>query len=149
MAGNLDIGKLITILIAFFIGVFFFGDKIMYWYDHKEDMPLRLSKIVYTKNDFVSLSANEQSKLLKEVATACINKHHIEKLSCDDTSYWLAGSLEKKGVDTELAIEWMEPCSYACYEGKFDLATYEAMHPVEVEKVKVKTESTKWIWDED
>jgi len=124
----------------------------MFWYEHKEDMPLALSKIVYTQADFQKLSAQDQSSLLKEVANACINKHHIDKLSCDDTTYWLAGNLEKEGVDTDLAIEWMEPCSYACSNGKFDPIAYERMNPKKKEKKAgstEKTEGTKWIWEED
>ncbi|PHR55758.1 MAG: hypothetical protein COA44_09895 [Arcobacter sp.] len=152
MVGNLDIGKLITIVMLFLIGAFFFGDKIMFWYDHKEDMPLSLSKVIYTQNDFQKLSSKEQSGLLKEVASVCINKHHIDKLSCDDTSYWLAGSLEKKGVDTQMAISWMKPCSYACENGKFDPAVYEAMNPItgaKMDKKPEKSKGTKWIWEED
>lgn len=152
MVGNLDIGKLVTIVMFFLIGVFFFGDKIMFWYEHKEDMPLTLSKIVYTENDFKNLPIKEQQTLLNEVANICINKHHIDKLSCADTSYWLAGTLEKKGVDTDLAIEWMKPCIYACENGKFDPAVYEAMNPItgsKMEKSSKKSEGTKWIWEED
>lgn len=152
MVGNLDIGKLISIVMLILIAMFFFGDKVMFWYEHKEDMQLKLSKVIYTENDFQKLSVNEKKTLLKEVADVCINKHHIDKLSCDDTSYWLAGSLEKKGVDTDLAISWMKPCSYACYNGKFDPAVYEAMNPVTGAKMDEKSEKskgTKWIWEED
>jgi len=152
MVGNLDIGKLISIVFVFLIGMYFFGDKIMFWYEHQEDMKLNLSKVVYTQNDFNKLPQTEQSALLTEVANICINKHHIDKLSCDDTSYWLAGGLEKKGVDTELAISWMKPCVEACYNGKFDPAVYEAMNPTSTTKAdqkSQKSEGTKWIWEED
>ena len=152
MVGNFDIGKIVSIVLFLLIGLYFFSDKVMFWYEHKEDMQLNLSKTVYTQDDFQNLSNTEQSHLLNEVANSCINKHHIDKLSCDDTSYWLAGTLEKKGVDTELAISWMKPCTYACYNGKFDQAVYEAMNPVVAEKKQKKvqkSEGTKWIWEED
>ncbi|HIC42762.1 MAG TPA: hypothetical protein EYO73_00245 [Sulfurimonas sp.] len=152
MSGSLDIGKLVTIVMLFFIGAYFFSDKVMFWYEHKEDMSLNLSKTVYTKDDFENFLVDEQQSLLAEVANVCINKHYIDKLSCEDTTYWLARSLEKKGVDTELAIEWMKPCSYACSNGKFDAALYEKMNPITKKKSAKKTkeyEGTKWIWEED
>jgi len=149
MVGNLDIGKLVTIVMLFLIGAFFFGDKLMFMYKHKDDMPLSLSKTVYTQHDFKQLPSTEQSGLLKEVAEVCINKHHIDKLSCEDTSYWLADGLEKKGVDSDLAIAWMKPCVYACENGTFDQAKYEARNPVTGAKMQEKSEGTKWIWEED
>lgn len=150
MVGNLDIGKLVTITFLFLIGALFFGDKVMFWLDHKDDMPFSLSKIAYTKNDFNKMELNEQKEILAEIATICINKHHLDELSCSDTAYWLAHNLEEKGVDVDLAIDWMKPCSYACETGKFDQAVYEERNPLHDKSSKnssKKTEGTKWIWE--
>jgi len=152
MVGNLDIGKLVTIALFLLIGLFFFGDKAMFWYEHQDDLKFSLSKIVYTQDDFNKMEVSEQTAVLAEVATVCINKHHIDKLSCSDTAYWLAHGLENKGVDVDLAIEWMQPCSDACENGKFDRAVYEERNPVngkKMNKSSKKTEGTKWIWEED
>lgn len=144
--GSIDFGKIATIVIFIFIGVFFFGDKIMFWYKHKDDMQFSLSRIVYTRADFNVMQTVEQEAVLQEVASICINKHHVDKLSCSDTAYWLAHSLEDKGVEVDLAIDWMKPCSIACETGKFDEAVYIERNKVTDEPME-KSEGTKWIWE--
>ena len=148
--GSLDFGKITTIVIAFFIVTFFFGDKLLFWYKHKEDLQFSLSKMVYTKADFNTLEEVDRQAILDEIASVCIRKHHEDKLSCSDTAYWLANSLEKDGVDVDLAIDWMKPCSDACETGKYDPAVYEEVNPVsgkKIDKSTKDTEPTKWIWD--
>ena len=152
MSGSLDIGKIVTLVLFFLIGAYFFGDKILNWYDHKEDMSLNLSTIVYTREDFDIMEQTEQKMVLSEIATACINKHHFDKLSCQDTSYWLADSLEKKGVDTNLALDWIKPCRFACESGKFDPILYEKMNPTSTDDEKSKSgksKGTQWIWEKN
>lgn len=116
--GSLDFGKLTTIALVFLTVSFFFGGEIKYWYDHKEDLVFSLSKTVYTKSDFDSMSDGEKQALLEEVSSLCVRKHYADKLSCDDTAYWLANSLEDEGVESELAIDWMQTCSDACKTGE-------------------------------
>ncbi|MDF1880995.1 hypothetical protein JHD50_06705 [Sulfurimonas sp. MAG313] len=130
----------------------FFGDKALVWYDHKDDMGLNLSTLVYTREDFDIMNAADQKTVLSEVATACINKRHFDNLSCQDTSYWLADSLEKKGVDTNLALDWIKPCRFACESGSFDPVLYAKMNPSSVEEEKKKSgksEGTQWIWEKN
>jgi len=116
--GSLDFGKLTTIVLVFFIVAFFFGSEIMYWFEHREDLQFELSQTVYTKDDFDSMEEGEKQSLLDEVSSLCIRKHYRDKLSCDDTAYWMANSLDDKGVESSLAIEWMQTCSHACKTGK-------------------------------
>jgi len=116
--GSLDFGKLTTIAFVFLIVAFFFGGEIKYWFDHKEDLVFSLSKTVYTKSDFDSMAGGEKKALLDEVSSLCLRKHFTDKLSGDDTAYWLANSLEDEGVESALAIDWMQTCSDACKTGK-------------------------------
>lgn len=149
--GSLDFGKITTVVIVFFIVSFFFGDKLLFWYKHKEDLQFSLSKMVYTKLDYNKLEEVDQKSILDEIASICIRKHHVDKLNCSDTAYWLANSLEEDGVDVDLAIDWMAPCSIACETGKYDPAVYEDMNPVtgkKIDKPAKDTEATKWIWDD-
>ena len=115
--GSLDFGKLTTIVLVFLIISFFFGGEIKYWYDHQEDLQFSLSKTVYTIEAFERMDEGERKSILAEVSSLCIRKHYQDKLSCDDTAYWLANSLEDKGVESTLAIEWMQTCSDACLTG--------------------------------
>ena len=64
------------------------------------------------------MDQDEQKLLLDEVASLCVRKHFADNLSCDNTAYWLANSLEDKGVESTLAIAWMKTCSDACESGK-------------------------------
>lgn len=116
--GSLDFGKLTTIALVFLIVSFFFGGEIKYWYDHQDDLKFSMSHTVYTKEDFDSREESEKKMILDEVSSLCIRKHHADKLSCDDTAYWLANSLEDKGVESGLAIDWMQTCSDACLTGE-------------------------------
>lgn len=143
---RIDFGKIVMIVILFFVGVFFFGDKVVNWYEHKDDMPFSLSQIVYTKEGFNSIEIAEQEAILSEVTRLCINKHHVDKLNCNDTAYWLAQNLEDEGVELDLAIEWMKPCSLACETGAFDQSQY-IKENVPSQLPKRKTEGTKWIWE--
>lgn len=115
--GSLDFGKLTTIVLVFLIISFFFGGEIKYWYDHQKDLQFSLSKTVYTIEAFERMDEGERKSILAEVSSLCIRKHYKDNLSCDDTAYWLANSLEDKGVESALAIEWMQRCSDACSTG--------------------------------
>ena len=141
-----------TIVLFFFIVVFFFGDRLMFWYEHKDDMQLNLSRLVYTKADFEKMEEADKTALLDEISRICIRKHHVDKLNCSDTAYWLAHSLEDKGIDVDLAIEWMTPCTDACENGKYDPSVFVERNKVtgaKMDKSKKETEGTKWIWEED
>jgi hypothetical protein len=116
--GSLDFGKLTTIILIFFIVVFFFGGEIKYWYDHKDELQFKLTNFVYTKQQYESMEADEKKLLLNEINSLCIRKHHTDNLSCTDTAYWLANSMEDEGMESDLAIEWMQSCSDACKTGQ-------------------------------
>ncbi|MBE0498278.1 MAG: hypothetical protein IBX43_03445 [Campylobacterales bacterium] len=116
--GKLDFGKLTTISLIFFIVVFFFGGEIKYWYDHKDELQFKLINLVYTKQQYDDLEADEKKLLLDEVSSLCVRKHHTDNLSCTDTAYWLANSMEDKGIESDLAIEWMQSCLDACKTSK-------------------------------
>jgi len=149
--GNLDLGKLITIILFFFIGMFFFGDKIFSWYQHKDDLQLNISNLVYTKADFTKMEASEREVFLRETSTACVNKHHVDGLSCLDTSYWLANSLVDRGVDEDLAMELMSSCSKACETYVAPIISNGA-NPQTKKKRKAGENyggATKWFWEED
>lgn len=115
--GSLDFGKLTTIALVFLTVSFFFGGEIMYWFDHRDDLQFSLSKTVYTKAAFDNMDEAERQNLLDEVSSLCVRKHFTDNLSCDDTGYWLANSLEDEGVESDLAIEWMQTCSDGCNKG--------------------------------
>ncbi len=144
---KLDFGKLTTIILGFFIVSFFFGEKIFFWYEHKDDLKLELSKMAYTKEDFYKMSPSDQSTIRREIGTFCVRKHHVDKLDCTDTAYWMADSLEAKGVDADLAIEWMSTCSDSCLNDKYVAPVLNETNPVGYQNKK-KTERTKWIWEE-
>jgi len=112
--GNLDFGKLTTIVLVFFIVAFFFGGEIKYWYDHQDDLKFELKNISYTQEHYDKLQESDKNTLLSEVASLCVRKRYADNLSCDDTAYWLANSLEEEGVESELAISWMQTCKDAC-----------------------------------
>lgn len=116
--GSLDFGKLTTISLIFLIVVFFFGGEIKYWYDHKDELQFKLTNIVYTKKQYEGMEADEKKLLLDEVSSLCVRKHYTDELSCTDTAYWLANSMEDEGIESDLAIEWMQSCSDACKTGK-------------------------------
>lgn len=111
---NLDFGKLTTIVLIAFIIFFFFGGEISYWFEHKNDLKFSPSKIIYTKQEFDEMDEKEQTAALEEIKSICVRKHFTDNLSCDDTAYWLANSLEEEGVEAELAIAWMPACTEAC-----------------------------------
>ena len=112
--GSLDFGKLTTLILIFFIVTFFFGGEITHWYTHKDDLQFKLKNVVYTKKQYETMEEGEKKLLLDDVASLCVRKHYTDKLSCTDTAYWLANSLEDEGVESDLAIEWMQTCSDAC-----------------------------------
>jgi len=146
--GSLDFGKITTIVILFFIGVYFFGDKALYWYNHQDDLKFKMSKIVYTKEDFLDMDKPEKDSVLAEISSLCVRKHAVDKLSCEDTSYWLGDGLEKKGVQLELTMELMKTCIDSCETGKYDPSLYIEVQKA-TDKSTEKSEGTKWIWDED
>ncbi len=143
---KLDFGKLTTIVLIFFIISFFFGEKIFFWYEHKDDLKLELSKMAYTKQDFHNMSLDDQRAILSEIGTFCVRKHHVDQLDCTDTAYWMADSLEAKGVDADLAIEWMTTCSDSCQNDKYVAPVLQEKNPVGYGKKK-KSEG-KWIWED-
>lgn len=112
--GNLDFGKLTTIALIFFVVMFFFGGEINYWYDHRDDLQFKLKNISYTEEHFNKLAEKDKQVLLEEVSSLCVRKRYADELSCDDTAYWLANSLEEEGVESNLAISWMQVCKDAC-----------------------------------
>ncbi len=112
--GNLDFGKLTTIILIFFIGMFFFGGEIKYWYDHQDDLQFKLTNISYTQEHYEKMEDKDKRALLSEISSLCVRKRYADNLSCDDTAYWLANSLEEEGVDSDLAISWMQTCKNAC-----------------------------------
>lgn len=112
--GNLDFGKLTTIVLIFFIGMFFFGGEIKYWYDHQDDLQFKLTNISYTQEHYDKMTDEDKNALLSEVSSLCVRKRYADDLSCDDTAYWLANSLEEEGVESDLAISWMQTCKHAC-----------------------------------
>jgi len=143
--GNLDISKIVTIILFFFIGMFFFGDKIFSWYQHKDDLQLGLSKLIYTKTDFNNLDTTEKTAFLRETSSACVSKHHVDKLSCMDTSYWLADSLEREGVDKDLVIDLMPSCIKACETEKYIAPVIDKSNN---KNPSGKSEGTKWMWED-
>lgn len=112
--GSLDFGKLTTIGLIFMIVVFFFGGEISYWYDHKDDLQFKINNPVYTKKQYEAMEEADKKILLDEVVSLCVRKHHTDGLSCTDTAYWLANSMEDEGIESDLAIEWMKSCSDSC-----------------------------------
>jgi len=112
--GNLDFGKLTTIVLAFFVVAFFFGGEIKYWYDHQDDLKFELKNISYTEEHYAKMEEKDKKVLLEEIASLCVRKRYADNLSCDDTAYWLANSLEDEGVESNLAISWMQTCKDAC-----------------------------------
>lgn len=116
--GSIDFGKLTTIALIFLTVSFFFGGEIKYWYDHQDDLRFSMSQTIYTLEDFNSREESEKKAILAEVSSLCVRKHYADNLSCGDTAYWLANSLEKEGVESALAIEWMNTCSEGCQTGE-------------------------------
>jgi len=112
--GNLDFGKLTTIVLFFFAFTFFFGGEAMYWYKHQDDLKFSLTNISYTKEHFEKMEEVDQKALLEEVASLCVRKRHADNLNCADTTYWLADGLEDEGVDIDLVLPLMKTCSEAC-----------------------------------
>jgi len=150
--GTLDFGKITTIVLIFFIVSFFFGDKLFFWYEHKDDMQFKLSNIVYTKKDFEAMQAQEQKSLLSEISSLCVRKHHIDGLDCTDTAYWLANSLEEKGIDGDLAIDWMQTCSESCQTGKYVAPVLQETNKAgysTTKKPAEKSQGTKWFWEKN
>lgn len=150
--GTLDFGKITTIVLIFFIISFFFGDKLLFWYEHKDDMQFKLSTMVYTKKDFAAMQEKEQQNLLSEISSICVRKHHIDKLDCTDTAYWLANSLEEKGVDGDLAIDWMQSCSESCQTGKYVAPVFKEENKAGYstsKKPAEKSQGTKWFWEKN
>lgn len=148
--GSLDFGKLTTIVLIFFIISFFFGGKLMYWFDHKDDLQLELKNIAYTKKSYDAMEAEEKMSLLKEISSVCVRKHHVDGLDCTNTAYWLADSLEDKGIDADLAIEWMDTCNQSCQTGKYVPDVYEERNKVTGKRMKrsaEKSEGTAWFWE--
>ena len=112
--GNLDFGKLTTIVLFFFAFTFFFGSEAMYWFKHQDDLKFSLSNISYTKEHFDKMEEEERNNLLEEVASLCVRKRYADNINCADTTYWLADSLEDEGVDIDLVLPLMQICSEAC-----------------------------------
>lgn len=150
--GTLDFGKITTIVLIFFIVSFFFGDKLFFWYEHKDDMQFKLSTMVYTKKDFEAMQEQEQKTLLSEISSICVRKHHIDGLDCTDTAYWLANSLEEKGIDGDLAIDWMQTCSESCQTGKYVAPILQEVNKAgysTTKKPAEKSQGTKWFWEKN
>ena len=150
--GTLDFGKITTIILIFFIISFFFGDKLLFWYEHKDDMQFELSTMVYTKKDFEAMQEQDQKGLLSEISSICVRKHHIDGLDCTDTAYWLANSLEEKGIDGDLAIDWMEVCSESCQTGKYEAPVLKEENKAGYstsKKPAEKSQGTKWFWEKN
>lgn len=150
--GTLDFGKITTIVLVIFIISFFFGDKLFFWYDHKDDMKFELTNIVYTKKDFNAMDPETQTSILGEISSICVRKHHLDELSCADTAYWLANSLEKKGIDAELAIDWMKTCSESCLTGKYEAPVFQEENKAGYstkKKPAEKSKGTQWFWEKN
>ena len=148
--GSLDFGKLTTIALIFFIITFFFGGRLMHWLEHKDDLQLELKNIVYTKKSYDAMEAEEKTSLLTEISSVCVRKHHVDGLDCTNTAYWLADSLEDRGIDADLAIEWMDTCNQSCQTGKYVPDVYEERNKVTGKKMKKsvdKSEGTAWFWE--
>ena len=144
----MDFGKIITIALLAFIGFVAFGDKIMNFYNHQNDLGFKLNNMVYTTQMFDSMDLQDKELLLADIETLCVRKHHADKINCTDTSYWLANSLTDEGVDNNLIMRWMPTCTNAC-------ETQEAPSPAMEMKEEKKTKSsakyggaTKWFWEE-
>lgn len=146
MGTSLDFGKIVTIVLGFFIVAFFFGGDIKSWYDHKDDYQMGLSQLIYTKAMYDSSEPEEQAAFINEIENSCVIKHHQDGLSCSDTAYWLANTLDEEGVDSELAMFLMEPCTQAC-----ETKAPPKVLPKDVKKEKKKEEhkGTKWFWEKD
>ena len=147
--GSLDFGKLTTIVLVFFAVAFFFGGEIKYWYEHKDDLRFSLKNISYTQEHFDKMEEKEQSALLEDVASLCVRKRYTDNLSCDDTAYWLANSLEEEGVESSLAIAWMETCREACETRSAPPVVDETQDKRKnTQKGTKRDNEKKWIWDE-
>jgi len=148
--GSLDFGKLTTIALIFFIIIFFFSDKIIFLYEHKDDLQFDLDVPVYTKKSYDAMEPEEQKDILAKISSICVRKHSIDGLECTDTAYWLANSLEEQGVDADLAIEWMKTCNQSCGTQKYVPAIHEENNKVTGAKMNrpaKKSEGTKWFWE--
>ncbi len=144
MGTSLDFGKITTIVLGFFIVAFFFGPQIKEWYDHKDDYKMGIPDMIYTKKMFDTADPEEQATFIGEIENTCVIKHHKDQLSCSDTAYWLANNLDSEGVDSELAMMLMEPCTNACKSKEMPVSIKESTSKA----TKSSTEHrTKWIWE--
>ena len=147
--GSLDFGKITTIVLMFFIVAFFFGGEIKYWYEHKDDLQFELKNISYTEEHYAKMEEKDKEALLKEVASLCVRKRYADNLNCDDTAYWLANSLEEEGVESNLAISWMQTCKDACETQPAPPVIDETQDKRKnIQKGTKRDNEKKWIWDE-
>lgn len=145
MGTSLDFGKITTIVLGFFIVAFFFGPQIKDWYDHKDDYQMGVNQMIYTKQMYETADPEEQAAFLQQIENSCVIKHHKDGLSCSDTAYWLANNLDSEGVDSELAMMVMEPCTQACKNK--ELAKAIPQQEKTQAQAKEKSGGTKWIWE--
>lgn len=148
--GNLDFSKLIGIVVVFLVVALLFGGKLIDWIKHKDDLHLELTNFAYTKRSYDAMETEEKTDILKEISSNCVRKHHIDGLDCTNTAYWFADALEERGVDADLAIEWMDTCNQSCQTGKFTpsmLNVGETSTSRKTNQSSEKSEGTKWFWE--
>ena len=144
---NINIGKTSLVVAVLLLGTLFFTDDIIKLYDHRNDLSLDIRDMEYTKKGFDSMDIEDKTKLVEEISMSCIRKHTIDKLSCSDTSYWLANSLEKKGVEIDLSIEWMSICIKSCETRKMPKMLLEKEIKSGNKKTKSVSKHTQWFWE--
>jgi len=146
-----NFGKIFFIIFVFVIVVLFFGRDIIGMYSHVDDMRFNVNNLQYTKKEFYKLESSEQKALIEDISNTCVQKHYADNVSCTDTSYWLASSLEKNGVDSDLVIEWMPFCIEACEtraRPKVIVLEKETSAKKRQEKTSQYGGATKWFWED-